>query len=82
MTIRQLIENKDYNGIRETLANNPALANEGVPYDEDDTTKAPPLHRICDAVFSKKCSDDEAVEMAKIFLEYGADVNGSTLIEK
>ncbi len=80
--MKKLIDNKDYKGIKQALSNNPDLANEGIPYDDVNTTKAHPLHRICDGVFSKKYTDEEAVEMAKIFLEYGANVNGNKLTEK
>ena len=80
--MKKHIDNKDYKGIKEALSNNPDLANEGIPYDDVNTTKAHPLHRICDGVFSKKYTDEEAVEMAKIFLEYGANVNGNKLTEK
>lgn len=82
MDIRQLINNKDYKGLEQALANNPALANEGLPYDEANTTKAHPLHRICDGVFSGKYTDEEGVEIAKIFLAHGANINGNELIEK
>ncbi|MEP7322624.1 MAG: ankyrin repeat domain-containing protein [Saprospiraceae bacterium] len=81
-SIKNLITNKDFNGLRQALSKNPDLANEGLPYDEVNTIKAPPLHRLCDAVFSKTITDEEAVLMAKIFLEHGAFVNGTELIEK
>lgn len=80
--MKNLIDNKDYKGIEAALSNNPQLANEGIPYDEVNTTKAHPLHRLCDGVFSGKFSDEEAIEMAKIFLKYGANINGDGLIEK
>jgi uncharacterized protein len=80
--MKKLIDNKDYEGIKQALSNNPALANEGIPYDEVNTAKAHPLHRICDGVFSKKYTDEEAVKMAELFLEYGANINGNELIEK
>jgi uncharacterized protein len=79
--MKELIEKKDYQGIRNLLSKNPNLANEGIPYDEKNTTKAHPLHRICDGVFAGKYSDEEAVEIAKIFLELGANVNGFELVE-
>lgn len=81
MLIKTLIENKDLEGLRKILSHNPALANEGLPYDEENTTKAHPLHRICDGVFIGKYGDEEAVEIAKIFLEYGANVDGYELVE-
>ena len=79
--MKELIENIDYEGIRNQLFKSPNLANEGIPCDEINTTKAHPLHRICDGVFTGKYTDEEAVEMAKIFLEFGADVNGFELVE-
>lgn len=80
--MRELIHNKDYEGIKKALSQNPDLANEGIPYDEINTTKAHPLHRICDGVFSEIYSDEEAVELAKLFLEYGADINGGKIKDK
>lgn len=80
--MKQLITNKDYEGIRKALAENPSLANEGIPYDEENPTKAHPLHRICDGVFSHTYTDEEAVEMARIFLQYGARIDGDGLVEK
>jgi hypothetical protein len=82
ITIQQLIDAKDYKRLRSCLSQNPSLANEGLPYDEVNTTKAHPLHRICDGVFSGKYTDEEGVELAKIFLTYGADINGDEMIIK
>lgn len=80
--IREFINKKDYAGLKDSLSKNPNLANEGLPYDKANTTKAHPLHRICDGVFSGLYTDEEGVEMAKIFLEYGTDINGGEMIEK
>ena len=80
--MNQLLDNKNFEGVRKALAENPALANEGIPYDNKNITKAHPLHRICDRVFSGKYTDDEGIEMAKIFLEAGADINGFGFREK
>jgi uncharacterized protein len=82
MDMKKLIDSADYEGIRQALTENPDLANQGIPYDEVNTTKDHPLHRICDGVFSKKFTDEEAVIMAKIFLANGAHINGDKLIEK
>ena len=76
--VKKLIEKKDYLGLKELLSNNPSLSNEGItiPFDMLNRTKAHPLHRICDAVFVGKITDDEAVKLAKIFIEYGANIDG------
>ncbi len=76
--VKKLIETKDYNGLTKVLADHPELANKGItiPYDMFCRSKAHPLHRICDAVFSKKITEDEAILLAKILLENGADIDG------
>jgi ankyrin repeat protein len=80
--VKSLIESKDYDGIKQLLSNNPNFANEGItiPYDSKCTIKAHPLHRICDAVFVKKITDEEAIKIAKIFLASGANIDGDKLI--
>ena len=81
-SMRTLIATRDYNGIKKALEQDPSLANEGIPFDEKNTAKAHPLHRICDGVFNNIFSDEEAIEMAKIFLSFGANINGNEFAEK
>jgi hypothetical protein len=40
MNLNELIINKDYKGIDQALGKNPTLANEGIPYDGSNATKA------------------------------------------
>lgn len=80
--MKELIENVDCDGLRSLLTRHPSLANEGIPHDSVNPTKAHPLHRICDGVFEKKYSEDDAVEMAKIFLDFGSNINGYGLKEE
>lgn len=76
-SIRILINNRDYEGLKQALSQNAALADEGVPLDDKPgSPKAHPLHRICDGSFQGRYSNEDAAEMAKIFLSCGADVNG------
>ena len=81
LVVRKLILDKDFAKLRELLSQHPELANEGLPYDEQNTVKAHPLHRICDGVCSGAYSDDEAVELATLFLDYGAHVDGNGLVD-
>ncbi|MBS1526592.1 MAG: ankyrin repeat domain-containing protein [Bacteroidetes bacterium] len=63
--------------LRRILSTHPALANERVMLDDNDGAKGGhPLHRICDAVFAKKITDEQAIEVAKIFLEAGSNIDG------
>src|SRR5690606_28726620 len=80
-TIKKLIEQKDNNGLQELLADKPSLANEGItiPYDFFCHTKAHPLHRLCDAVFADKMTDEEAITLAETLLKNGANINGDRL---
>ncbi|SHE54701.1 ankyrin repeat domain-containing protein [Pedobacter caeni] len=75
--MKKLIDNKDYKGIEEALSIHPELANEGLPYDHENTTKAHPLHRLCDGVFSGQYTEEEAIKMAGIFLAHGANIDGN-----
>lgn len=70
----------DYDGLRRALSENPGAANEGLPFDERNQTLAHPLHRICDGVFTGTYSDDDAVKLAWIFLDHGANIDGFGLI--
>jgi uncharacterized protein len=73
----KLISSNSRLQIRKLLADRPGLANAGVPCnDKFFSKKGHPLHRICDAVFLKKITDEQAIEIAKIFLESGADIDG------
>src|ERR1700722_2331919 len=73
----KLIIDKNYERIRKILSADPLLVNEGVALNkETGAKKGHPLHRLCDAVFAKKITDEEAVEIAKIFLEFGSNING------
>ncbi len=77
--IKSLIESADVTRLKQVLKDDPSLANEGLPFDETNTITAHPLHRICDAVFAKKITGEQAVQIAKVFLEAGADVNAAPL---
>lgn len=77
--VKKLIEKKDYNGLNRLLDNFPELANESItiPYDFFCRSKAHPLHRVCDAVFAGKITEKEAIRLAKILLDNGADIDGN-----
>jgi uncharacterized protein len=78
--LREFIKKADYAGLSALLAQNPLLANEPIPLD-DNPAKAHPLHRICDGVFNGIYRDQEAAEMARIFLKHGARIDGDVVHE-
>jgi len=80
--MKELIAAADYKGIQDLLSQHPALANEEIPFDEKNTATAHPLHRICDGVFANKYTDEQAVEMARLFLDAGARIEGNDPKEK
>lgn len=80
--LKKYMDSVDLAGIRQLLSVHPELANENIAFDAYNTSLAHPLHRICDGVFAQRYTDQKAVEMARIFIEHGADVNGGTLIHK
>lgn len=72
-----LIGNDDYQALRAALTADPSLANAGIPCSDDKPEmKGHPLHRICDAVFAKVITDNQAIEVAKILLKFGAHIDG------
>ena len=76
--VKKLIERKDYTALQALLSNHPNLANKGItiPFDYLCTAKAHPLHRLCDGVMAGKITDDDAVNLATILLENGANIDG------
>src|SRR5690349_11178160 len=80
--MRELIMKNDKAGIRAALEKNPALANEPISCFDENPAKAHPLHRLCDGVSNNLYSDEDAIEIAKILLEFGADIDGGPLVEK
>jgi len=76
--VKILIENNDAYGLNKLLFDNPNMANRGItiPFDSTCKLKAHPLHRLCDAVFSGKITELEAIKLAQVFLENGADIDG------
>jgi ankyrin repeat protein len=74
--IVKLIASLDFAGLRDLLNRQPNVANDGILFDEKNPTVAHPLHRICDGVFHGIYSDDQSVELARIFLEHGSKIDG------
>jgi uncharacterized protein len=74
MNIRDLIFSADVPALNIALGAQPDLANKEISL-QDNPATAHPLHRICDGVFSGDYSEDTGLELARLFLKYGADVN-------
>lgn len=77
-SVVELIESREYKGLDQLLASHPDKVDHGIgiPFDAKCLILAHPLHRICDAVFSEKITDREAIEVARIFLDRGAAIDG------
>jgi ankyrin repeat protein len=76
--LKEFIRTVNLEGLQLALLENPSLANQGIPLD-GNATLAHPLHRICDGVFNGVYSDEQAAEMARLFLTHGAYVDGDPL---
>jgi uncharacterized protein len=74
MNISELVFSGNGQALNDALSANPALANEELSL-PDNSSRAHPLHRICDAVSSHYYSEETGLEVAKLFLKYGADLN-------
>lgn len=74
MNITDLVFSAKLQALNDALQAHPELANEELSLPDNPAT-AQPLHRICDAVSGGYYSEEMGVEIAKLFLKYGADLN-------
>jgi uncharacterized protein len=74
MSTHDFLFSQSIKALDETLTNNPSLATSEIDLPDNPAT-AHPLHRICDVVFSGLYPEETGLEMAKIFLKHGAEVN-------
>lgn len=74
MNIRDLVFSANIQELNIVLSTHAELANEEFSLPDHPAT-AHPLHRICDAVSSGYYHEETGVEVAKLFLKYGADLN-------
>jgi hypothetical protein len=74
MTIRHLLLSGDLKALDAALTADPSLANADLSLPDNSAT-AHPLHRICDGVFSGTYQEHIAVQMARIFLKHGSQIN-------
>jgi uncharacterized protein len=74
MEMCHLLFSANVGALRQALEANPLLANKEIPL-PDNPAPAHPLHRICDGVFSGNYTEEKGIQMAKLFMDYGATVN-------
>lgn len=74
MNIRDLVFSANFEALNNILRTKPELANAEFSL-PDNPSIAHPLHRICDGVFFHYYSEDTGLELAKVFMNHGADVN-------
>jgi ankyrin repeat protein len=73
----KLVFDKNFGGIEQYVSQHPNVMNEGISLDGNpNSPKGHPLHRICDAVFAGKISDEDAIVIAKILLAHRANIDG------
>ena len=77
-----LIAKGDYTTITTLLNEFPELINKYVRFGAFNEHKVHPLHFACNCVFEHKIVEIVALQIVKIFLEAGADVNGGAMEQK
>jgi hypothetical protein len=78
MDIRDHLFSADLSAINNVLHKQPELTNEGVSL-PDNPALAHPLHRICDGVFGGYYSEERGIQLAKIFLKHGAQLDADPI---
>lgn len=72
-SIRIAIEAADVDALRRLVAGDRALADADVVWGDGGKNAVPPLHFVCDAVFRKLATQEQALAMANVLLEAGVD---------
>jgi uncharacterized protein len=75
--IRDHLFSANFGELDKALSRNPSYANEDISL-PDNPAKAHPLHRICDGVFRKNFTEATGLELARLFIKWGADLNRIT----
>ncbi len=78
--VRIAIEDGDPSALRELIAQEPHLAHDPVRFGDNCENSAPPLHLVCDAVFRRLISQEQALALADVLLD--ADVDLTTTFPK
>jgi uncharacterized protein len=81
MNIGDLVFSANLPALSTVLKAHAELANKEFSL-QDHTATAHPLHRICDGVFSEYYSEAIGLDLAKLFIKYGADVNVHRIVGK
>lgn len=74
MNIRDLVFSANVDALHDTLKSDPSSAGVWISLPDNPAT-AHPLHRICDGISGGYYSEATGIEMARIFLNYGAELN-------
>lgn len=74
--MKEFIEKADLVQLEENLKTDPSLSNQLIRFGPENQHQVHPLHFICDCVFEGKISDDDALQMAQLLVQYGANING------
>lgn len=74
-----LIETGDYDAIATLLKEAPDLKDKYVKFGLNNEHEVHPLHFACDCVFEHKIVEIIALQIIKVFIEAGSDVNGKAL---
>lgn len=75
--VRDQIEEGNAEGLRKLFDADPELARENIEWGPNNKNVVPPLHYCCDMVFQKRCSQEQALALADVLIECGADIHES-----
>ncbi len=72
--VRQAIHSGAAEELRRLLREDPALTHADVGYGDGSSNTAPPLHLVCDAVFRKLISEEQALALTDVLLDAKVDL--------
>lgn len=71
--VRLAIEAADADALETLVSADPARADAEVRFGDGGKNVVPPLHYVCDAVFRRLATQDEALALAQVLLDAGVD---------
>lgn len=74
---RQLIEAGNVRELSSAITSQPEIVNQSITWFLNQENESDPLHYVCDCVFNDRLDDTRAAEIAALFLEYGAAIEGT-----
>ena len=74
--LKPIIEAADIQKMAAYLEENPRIVRQFISFGPSNRHKVLPIHYVCDCVFEQKIDEPSALQMVRLLVQAGADING------